>query len=140
MVGIQRIDLDWFRSSNLDFRDDGPVNVGAKTRQFSVFSRRTRSLLGYVKWWANWRQYCFFPLNSLFDKNCLREVAQFCEEATQAHKARLPNKKRLRNMELAKRQRRMEKLARKSLTEETNNSSIESNEIPESLNQVVEGG
>jgi hypothetical protein len=112
MIEIKRIDLDWFRSSRLDYRDDGPVSKGAKTRQFSVFSRANRSLLGYVKWWTNWRQYCFFPLNSLFNYDCLREIAQFCEEATRVHKDRLPKLKTY-HKRLAKeaRERRMAKLA-----------------------------
>lgn len=136
MVEIERVDLDLFRSKNLFFRDDGPVNKGAKTRQFSVFSRATSSLLGYVKWWANWRQYCFFPLNSLFNHECLRQVAQFCQEATTAHKSRLPFKKRLKDMEKAKRQRRMDKLA---LTKAQKAGNVVNEPVPEQQNQVVEG-
>ena len=87
-VDIIRLDQKWFQSKNLTFRDDGPINKGAKTRVYSVFSRFNNSLLGYVKWFPNWRQYCFFPLNSLFDKECLRQVAQFCDESTQVQKDR----------------------------------------------------
>ena len=111
MVEIERIDKDLFKSSHLTFRDDGPVSKGAKTRQFSVFSSSSRALLGYVKWWTSWRQYCFFPLNSLFDPKCLRQIAQFCEEATAAHKSRLPLKKHEKKLMLARRQRRMAQLA-----------------------------
>jgi hypothetical protein len=112
MIEIKRIDPDWFQTSNLFFKDDGPVSKGAKTRRFSVLSRTTRSLLGYIKWYPNWRKYCFFPLNSLFDDKCLRQVAQFCEEATTTHKARLPNIQRQKEMEKARRQRRIEQLTK----------------------------
>ncbi len=135
MIEIKRIDLDWFRSSHLDFRDDGPFKVGAKTRQFSVFSRANRSLLGYVKWWTQWRQYVFFPLNSLFDKNCLREVAQFCEEVTTVHKDRLPKLKNYhKKIALAARERRIAKLAlTKKQGNDTIDSEIEKEKVPEFL-------
>ena len=140
MVEIKRVDLDLFKSSHFTFRDDGPVSKAAKTRLFSVFNSSNRSLLGYVKWWGNWRKYCFFPLNSLFDDKCLEQIAVFCREATTAHKSRLPNKKRIKDLQKAKRQRRIEKLAKKKLTDEQSSGIIENvTEIPESINQVVEG-
>ena len=112
MIEIKRIDLDLFRSSNLTFRDDGPLNPGAKTRQFSVFNTSNRALLGYVKWFAHWRKYCFYPLNSVFDNQCLEQVALFMKETTAAHKSRLPNIKRGRDMMKARRQRRIEQLTK----------------------------
>ena len=147
MIGIERIDIDLFQSSHLFFRDDGPVTKGAKTRQFSVISKTYRNLLGYIKWYRHWRKYCFYPLNSLFDNLCLEEVALFCVQATKAHKSRLPNKQRLKNLEKAKRQRRIEKLAKekekllkKDLTESENTDTVDSvEEIEESINPLVEG-
>jgi len=140
MIEIRRVDLDLFETSHLAFVDDGPVKKGAKTRQFSVYNKANRSLLGYVKWFPNWRKYCFFPLNSLFDDKCLMQVATFCLEATTAHKSRLPNKQRIKDMQKAKRQRRIEKLAKKKLTSQENSGSIENvTEVPGPNNRVVEG-
>ena len=145
---IKRIDLDLWKGSWLTFKDDGPVSQGAKTRLFSVFSTSNRSLLGYIKWYVNWRKYCFFPLNSLFDDNCLREIADFCKEATTVHKSRLPNKQRVKDLKKAARQRRMEKLAKKKLTSQENSGSIENvddgsdvpvSELLEAQASVVEG-
>ena len=116
---VERIDKDWWQSKYLLFRDDGPLKQGAKTRQFSVLSRRTKALLGHSKWWTNWRQYCFFPLNSLFDKKCLREIADFCETVTEEHNSNLPGMERLRKQRmLARRENRIKKL--KNLTEQKN--------------------
>ena len=112
MIEIKRIDLDLFKSRNLTFRDDGLIHPGAKTRQFSVFNTSNRALLGYVKWFAFWRQYCFYPLNSVFDSQCLEQVALFMKETTAAHKSRLPNIKRGRDMMKARRQRRIEQLTK----------------------------
>jgi hypothetical protein len=146
MIEIKRIDLDLFKSRNLTFRDDGLIHSGAKTRQFSVFNTSNRALLGYVKWFAFWRQYCFYPLNSVFDSQCLEQVALFMKETTAAHKSRLPNIKRGRDMMKARRQRRIEQLAaqkeslKKDLTlEQASATMVSVSEIPESLNQVVEG-
>lgn len=114
MVKIEPLEdnSNWLQSSNLYFKDDGLIKPGAKTKQFSVYSRPKRELLGYIKWWANWRQYCFFPLNALFNKECLLQIAQFCEDITFTHKSKLPNIQRQKEMTLARRQRRIEKLTK----------------------------
>ena len=113
MVDIKRIEKDLYQSSNLTFRDDGPVNKGAKTRQFSVFNTSSRALLGYIRWFAHWRKYCFFPLNSLFDDICLDQVSQFIKDRTKEHKSKLPNILRTKNMEKERRKRRIEQLTKK---------------------------
>lgn len=55
------------------------------------------TLLGHVKWYGPWRQYSFFtdsPFTDLvFEKQCLRDIANFCEEQTKAHKSDSYDKK-----------------------------------------------
>jgi hypothetical protein len=139
-VTIERIDLDLWKSSNLTFRDDGPVKPGAKTRVFSIFNSSNKSLLGYIKWFPNWRKYCFYPLNSLFDDKCLDQVSTFMKEATAAHKSRLPNIKRQRDMMLARRERKIERLTKQREAATMGNESEGQVEpAPERKNQVVEG-
>ena len=42
--------------------------------------------LGTVKWFGRWRGYAFFPEGgTVFEKVCLREIADFCECETQEH-------------------------------------------------------
>ena len=136
MIEIERIDLDLWKSSHLVFRDDGPAHIGSKTRQFSIFDKANRALLGYVKWWTGYRQYSFFPLISVISYTMQRQVAQFCEEATAAHMSRLPNVKRQVDMKKARRERRIAKLA---LTKEQKRGMLDSVLVPEPQNQVVEG-
>lgn len=140
---IERVDIDRWQSSYLVFTDEGFWKVGGKTRQFNVYSKSNRSLLGTIKWWGGWRKYVFFPLNSLFDNVCLRNIATFCEEATATHMSRLPNKKRLKDIEKARRQRRIEKLAKKkenNLTNEEDSVSIDFvDEVVQPENGLVEG-
>jgi len=35
--------------------------------------------LGMVRWYGPWRKYSFFAKDAVFDCNCLREIADFCE-------------------------------------------------------------
>lgn len=76
----------WIEGAYLNFKDEGLVTPGSKTRKFSVISRHSGALLGYVKWYVPWRQYVLFPINAVFDKKCLREVADFCERETNTHR------------------------------------------------------
>lgn len=39
--------------------------------------------LGFIKWHGAWRKYCFFPeQGTLYDPNCLRQIADLCEDET----------------------------------------------------------
>jgi len=50
--------------------------------------------LGYVKWFGKWRQYSFYPEpNTIFEHNCLRNIASFCEVMTALHRDALKKKK-----------------------------------------------
>lgn len=76
--------------------------VESKCLDFELFERKSKTLvwvvvakasgdrLGFVAWFAQWRNYCFFPDASLvFDKTCLRDIAAFCEYQSQEHRRKL---------------------------------------------------
>jgi len=43
--------------------------------------------LGEVGWFARWRQYAFSPkAGTVFNKDCLREIADFCDQRTTEHR------------------------------------------------------
>ena len=66
--------------------DDLPKLKTRRWRVESIFDA-LRSNLGYVKWFGRWRCYAFFPFReSIFEKQCLRDIAQFCEEQTKLHR------------------------------------------------------
>ena len=50
-----------------------------KTKVFEVRSKVSGELLGYVKWYAPWRRYCFIVdlPNTLFDASCLADIQDF---------------------------------------------------------------
>ena len=42
---------------------------------------KSNAFLGTIRWHGAWRKYCFFPLgDTMFDPNCLREIAQFIDD------------------------------------------------------------
>ena len=45
--------------------------------------------LGIIVWFAKWRCYAFEPSrDTVFEKQCLRDIADFCERKTKEHKVR----------------------------------------------------
>ena len=88
---IETVDEKWSRTTNLLFKDEGLIKPDARTRKYQVLSRRSNAWLGEVRWYAQWRQYTFFPVNSIFDRHCLREVADFCETKTLEQRAKSQN-------------------------------------------------
>lgn len=84
---FKTIDNQWTEGEYLKFKDEGYVSPGSKTRKYAVYSTYNSAFLGYVKWFIQWRQYTFWPVGgSVFDKKCLREVAEFCELRTTIHR------------------------------------------------------
>jgi hypothetical protein len=58
-----------------------------KTRLWEVMNTSTDAVLGRIKFYGAWRKYIFQPLTNtltLFDAKCLREIADFCEQQTEA--------------------------------------------------------
>lgn len=59
-----------------------------KTKRFWVTSKDGGVALGTVKWHPAWRKFAFFPEpNTLFEPDCLRDLATFCETETGKRKA-----------------------------------------------------
>jgi hypothetical protein len=105
------MDEKWDRTEHLLFKDEGLVSKDAITRWFTVYSRISNAELGVVRWFPNWRKYVFIPINSIFDWSCLREIADFSQAKTLAHRESRKAEREGKG-EKARRTRRMEKLAR----------------------------
>lgn len=57
-----------------------------KTKIWEVMSKEQGVILGAIKWYGPWRRYSFFPQpNAIFEKTCLREIADYCDEKTKNH-------------------------------------------------------
>lgn len=61
--------------------------------------------LGEVRWYAQWRQYAFYPAEgTVFEKTCLNDIAEFCIELNERQrlknfKANLNTKKKVKRKE-----------------------------------------
>ncbi len=65
--------------------EERPTPEGKKTRIWWVIGRDKKPF-GEVRWYGGWRKYVFLTTaDSFFDKDCLRMIADFCEEKTKAH-------------------------------------------------------
>jgi hypothetical protein len=90
---LTELDHGWTQGEFLNFHDEGIVvykTNGKKgtTKIFNVYSRTNHSPLGVVRWFSNWRQYCYFCGDFIMDSRCLREVAEFCDTKTTEYKER----------------------------------------------------
>ena len=59
-----------------------------------LYSKSSRAGLGFIKWYAPWRQYCFFPdKETIWSKGCLEEINKYLAQLMEAHKQGYPQKK-----------------------------------------------
>ena len=75
-------------SEYIEFRDAGTSPSG-KTRVWNVVTKPGGYIIGKIAWWAAWRRYALHPEDgSVFEQDCLRTIASFCETETQEHKGK----------------------------------------------------
>ena len=57
-----------------------PIEKKPKTWVYGVVSLSQGWRLGLVKWYAPWRQYCFFPESeAIFSRSCLKKIIEFTQ-------------------------------------------------------------
>lgn len=60
-----------------------------KTKVIGVYSTINQHL-GTIKWFSNWRHYCFFPnYATLFSDRCLLSIYEFIIKLNEEHKIKL---------------------------------------------------
>ncbi len=58
-----------------------------KTKTWYVVNKHDDIQLGWVGWFARWRKYAFFPkIKTVYEEDCLKDIAQFCIDKTVEHK------------------------------------------------------
>ncbi len=58
-----------------------------KTAVFDVYTKSGDYVLGEIKWFPRWRQYCFFPEDDcVFSKGCMSDINDFIEQLMQIQK------------------------------------------------------
>ena len=49
-----------------------------KTDVYYVMSKSSGFVLGVIKWFGRWRQYCFFPaIRTVFNPGCMQDICEF---------------------------------------------------------------
>lgn len=71
----------------IDFVDAGQSESG-KTLLWHVVPKDSVGGIGLIHWYGPWRKYCFSPhAKTVYEQQCLRDIADFCEQKTREHKA-----------------------------------------------------
>ena len=64
------------------------VKDTGKTTQWEIRNNQTKFLLGGVKWFSSWRQYCFFTVaEAVFNNSCMLDILDFIGQLEEARKA-----------------------------------------------------
>ena len=76
------------------FRLDEEESDKRKTDVWHVLTKDGNLYLGAVKWFGRWRGYSFFPYpTAVFEKQCLRDIAEFLEAETKKYRDGKQDKK-----------------------------------------------
>lgn len=52
--------------------------TGKKTTTWECRNKKSQVVLGLVKWYGPWQQYCYFPVvQAVYSKGCLQDIAHF---------------------------------------------------------------
>ena len=64
------------------------TSYDGKTGRYDVMAKRYPGMcLGEIRWFGRWRQYTFFPYpDSVFNNECLRDIAEFLDELMAARR------------------------------------------------------
>ncbi len=58
-----------------------------KTLVYDILNIKSGDQIGQVKWFANWRQYVFFPEREcIFSVGCLDDIIDFTKKVQENHK------------------------------------------------------
>lgn len=57
------------------------IDEKPKTNVYRVNNKKSNDSLGVIKWFGNWRQYCFFPsFFTVYSKGCLNDIQDFIQK------------------------------------------------------------
>ena len=63
--------------------ETAPARRRSLTRRWAILTKDGAVTLGNVAWFPAWRRYTFYPnLSTIYEADCLRDLADFCSEQT----------------------------------------------------------
>jgi len=58
-----------------------------KTEIWDILSKSSGFVLGKIKWYGPWRQYCFYPSpNSVFNNDCMTDIQKLIKNLQEDHR------------------------------------------------------
>jgi hypothetical protein len=71
-----------------------PAPAGRLTKEWAVVAKQNGDVLGIIDWYGQWRKYVFEPrFGTVYEQDCLRDIATFCESQTRQQKERAKERK-----------------------------------------------
>jgi hypothetical protein len=65
----------------LVFKEMEAFHKTHETRMWLCNNKKHNLPLGEVKWYAPWRQYCYFPISqAVYSDGCLKDIVDFIEQ------------------------------------------------------------
>ena len=59
-----------------------------KTSVWECRNNKSHGVLGIIKWYSGWRQYCYFPsCQAVYSGGCLRDIEDFLKRLKKYEKA-----------------------------------------------------
>ena len=84
MFNESKNDVVYFVTEWLIFR---MVEQKPKTRIWHIYSKQGDYPLGIIKWFPNWRHYCYFPESDIvLSDRCTLTIANFIATQNEMHK------------------------------------------------------
>jgi len=78
----------------MNFEKEKRKSKKRKTDIWYCLNNKSHVWLATIKWYAPWRQYCFYPEpEMIFNRGCLEDILDFIEQLRKrAHKPKQPMK------------------------------------------------
>jgi len=58
-----------------------------KTKVVAIINKNHQEIIGEVRWFSRWRQYCFFPAtDTTWNVNCIQDIGDFIGELNDERK------------------------------------------------------
>ncbi len=66
------------------------VESKTKTSVWSCLNNKSKSVLGIIKWYGPWRQYCWFPFGgTVFNRGCNDDINDFITQLMDERKTKM---------------------------------------------------
>ena len=73
------------------------IELGRKNEKTSIYCvkiRESNILIGFIKWYIDWNEYCFFPMkDTIFNQESINDINKFIDRITKVREKLLNKNK-----------------------------------------------